>query len=166
MLSSMALAPVEVGRDMSATDLKPSARLLRAADAEREEIDRQRTRLAGRRAKLSHELAEIEASLATLAEREALLGRLVASTPDIGPEHREGTHGDAGSALESSDDSVTARRVLRGPAIRETAVAVLLGTPQAGAVHYRAWYEMVVAGGYEVAGKDPVAVFLTHISRS
>jgi hypothetical protein len=167
MLIAMALTPVEVGLDVAGTDLKPSARLLRAADAEREEIERQRARLAGRRAKLADELSEIEASLATLAEREALLGRLVAPPAGVSHEQRGvEVSGDPGPEPAAADASVAGRRVLRGPAIRETAVAVLLRVPQAGAVHYREWYEMVASQGYEVAGKDPVAVFLTQITRS
>jgi hypothetical protein len=152
---------------MKATDVKPSSRLLRAADAEREEIDRQRLRLTEKRARVADELAGIEASLATLAERETLLSRLIAQPSVPGTEQApppaqrgEGRTGASSGALAERPD------VLRGPEIREAAVAVLSGTPQAGAIHYRAWYEMLVAAGYAVAGKDPVAVFLTQITRS
>jgi len=31
---------------------------------------------------------------------------------------------------------------------------------------YREWFDALVAAGYEVAGKDPLAVFLTQLSRS
>ena len=34
------------------------------------------------------------------------------------------------------------------------------------AMHYREWYELLERAGHEIAGKDPVAVFLTQISRS
>jgi hypothetical protein len=34
------------------------------------------------------------------------------------------------------------------------------------ALHYRDWYEALRAAGFTVAGKDPLAVFLTQISRS
>jgi hypothetical protein len=57
--------------------------------------------------------------------------------------------------------------VLRGPAIREAAVRVLIA--QAGpieALHYRQWYELLLEAGFRVAGKDPLAVFLTQLSRS
>ncbi|MGD0454702.1 MAG: hypothetical protein ABSB69_13995 [Solirubrobacteraceae bacterium] len=152
---------------MKSTDLKPSTRLLRAADAEREGIERQRARLAEQRTRLAAELAGVEASLATLAEREALLGRLVAEQAEPGMEQRPaGLEGEDAGVVNSRGASAARRDVLRGPEIRETAVAVLCGTREAGAIHYRAWYEMIVAAGYDVAGKDPLAVFLTQISRS
>ena len=57
--------------------------------------------------------------------------------------------------------------MLRGPAIREAAVRVLLDQPEAiDALHYRRWYEILVEAGFRIAGKDPVAVFLTQLSRS
>jgi hypothetical protein len=33
-------------------------------------------------------------------------------------------------------------------------------------MHYREWYELLERAGHAIAGKDPVAVFLTQISRS
>ena len=36
----------------------------------------------------------------------------------------------------------------------------------ADALHYRDWYALLEKGGYEVAGKDPLAVFLTQLGRS
>ncbi len=152
---------------MKSTDLKPSTRLLRAADAEREGIERQRARLAEQHTRLAAELAGVEASLATLAERETLLGRLVAEQAEPGMEQRSaGLQGNDSGAIGSGGASAGRREVLRGPEIRETAVAVLAGSAQSGAIHYRAWYEMILAAGYDVAGKDPLAVFLTQISRS
>jgi hypothetical protein len=60
-----------------------------------------------------------------------------------------------------------ARPVLRGPAIREAAVRALLAQPDPiDALHYRRWYELLVETGFSVAGKDPLAVFLTQLSRS
>jgi len=56
---------------------------------------------------------------------------------------------------------------LRGPAVREAAVRALLAHPdRPEALHYREWYELVARGGQRVAGKDPVAVFLTQLGRS
>jgi hypothetical protein len=34
------------------------------------------------------------------------------------------------------------------------------------ALHYRDWFDALRAAGYAVAGKDPLAVFLTQLSRS
>jgi hypothetical protein len=59
------------------------------------------------------------------------------------------------------------RTVLRGPAIREAAVRVLIAQPGSiDALHYRRWYELLVEAGCRVAGKDPLAVFLTQLNRS
>ena len=56
-----------------------------------------------------------------------------------------------------------ARRAgLRGPAIREAAVRALVADGRE-ALHYREWFELL---DHEVAGKDPLAVFLTQLSRS
>ncbi len=64
-------------------------------------------------------------------------------------------------------DEVEGRQVLSGPAIREVAVQVLLRQPEyIEALHYRRWYELVRDAGYAVAGKDPLAVFLTQLTRS
>src|SRR4051812_40630439 len=61
----------------------PSARLLRAAAAERDEVRRHRERLVAARDGLRAELAQIEASLRDLDERDALLDRL-AGVPAVG----------------------------------------------------------------------------------
>lgn len=57
--------------------------------------------------------------------------------------------------------------MLRGPAIRAAAVKALLADPQRPqALHYRRWFDLLSKAGYDVAGKDPLAVFLTQLSRS
>lgn len=58
-------------------------------------------------------------------------------------------------------------RQLQGQALREEAARILLD--QRGvrvAIHYREWFELVIAEGLTVAGKDPLATFLTSITRS
>jgi hypothetical protein len=169
MMRSVHRGPVEVGVDMAPTDFRPSPRLVRAADAERDEIERRRKLLGGRRDEILAELAEVEASLATLGERQMLLARLVPTA--------SGTRGAADQPPPSLVDGVAAEQdasaggddageALRGPAIRDAAVKVLARSSAVEAIHYRAWYEMLVAAGYRVAGKDPLAVFLTQITRS
>jgi len=56
---------------------------------------------------------------------------------------------------------------LRGRRLKEVAVEVL--SREVGAdrpVHYREWFELVRAAGYEIAGKDPLATFLAQITRA
>jgi hypothetical protein len=58
-------------------------------------------------------------------------------------------------------------RQLKGRRLQEVAVEVLrrrVGDDQA--VHYREWFSLLRAEGYEIAGRDPVNSFLTGISRA
>ena len=135
---------------------RPSSRLLRAAAAERAELEKHRERVLRERDSLRAELERIEDTLAEVEDRRRLLDRLAPSdqtaTSDAAdrqdPIHRE------------------AAPQLRGPAIRETAVRLLAENPQTEAMHYREWFGLLMSAGYEVAGKDPLAVFLTQVSRS
>jgi hypothetical protein len=53
---------------------------------------------------------------------------------------------------------------LRGQRLREIAVEVLRQKKGVGSVvHYRDWYALLVEAGLRVAGKDPLATFLTQI---
>jgi hypothetical protein len=58
-------------------------------------------------------------------------------------------------------------RQLKGRRLQEVAVEVLrhrVGQDQA--VHYREWFALLRAEGYEVSGRDPLNSFLTGISRA
>jgi len=56
---------------------------------------------------------------------------------------------------------------LRGQRLRDVAIQILKNHKgEAVAVHYREWYELVVHQGHRVGGKDPVATFLTQVSRA
>jgi hypothetical protein len=138
-----------------------STRLRRAAAAERAELARHRERLLGEREHLRAELARIEAGLADIDDRETLLARLApikeTDTTSTAPTPMLAVAGETGTGAAGA---------LRGPAIREAAVRVLADRPDIEALHYRRWYEMVTAQGFRVAGKDPLAVFLTQLSRS
>jgi hypothetical protein len=139
-----------------------SSRLLRAAAAERAELARHRDRLLAARATLRDELDRIEASLGDIDDRVALLTRLAPEgTDDVAAENAG--HGEPPASLPARSPG----QLLRGPAIRKAAVRVLLDHPdRPEALHYRRWYELLVDAGYVVAGKDPLAVFLTQLSRS
>lgn len=58
---------------------------------------------------------------------------------------------------------------LRGRRLQEVAVQLLRDrqheTPGA-TVHYRDWYDLLVDAGLQIAGQDPVATFLTSVSRA
>ena len=100
-----------------------------------------------------------------MAEIDALTARLDdLATPRRGarqPATRRGARPPAARRPRRQDDP----RVLRGPAIRTTAVALLVASGR-DALHYREWFDLLTQAGHEVAGKDPLAVFLTQITRS
>jgi len=136
----------------------PSARLLRAVAAERGDLERRRDGLLEQHRRVQAELDEIEASVAELDERLMLIGRLAGENKPRQP-----------SPIDTEQDSPDAEptSILRGPAIRAAAVRVLLAHPRRPeAVHYRQWFNLLTEAGYAVAGKDPLAVFLTQLSRS
>jgi hypothetical protein len=99
-------------------------------------------------------LARIEHGLAEIDERRGLLDRLAPTPPDAEPADERDD--------EAGDDEGNS---LRGPEIREVAVKLLVDNGRE-AMHYREWYELLERAGYEIAGKDPLAVFLTQIRRS
>lgn len=147
-----------------------SARLRRAADAERAELDLHRERLERERLRLREELARIEAGLADVDERQRLLDRLSPRAQEALPDERydeltvtKTSNGSSGANASGSSNGTA----LRGPAIREAAVQLLRDDPHgAEALHYRNWYSRLTEAGFAVAGKDPLAVFLTQITRS
>ena len=55
---------------------------------------------------------------------------------------------------------------LRGQRLRRVAVEILRREVGPGApIHYRQWYELLVAAGHSVGGRDPRATFLTQVHR-
>lgn len=55
---------------------------------------------------------------------------------------------------------------LRGERLREVALEVLQRLSASGdPVHYRIWFEALVQAGFRVPGRDPLASFLTQITR-
>ncbi len=58
-------------------------------------------------------------------------------------------------------------RRLRGRRLQEVAVETLRSRAADGRpVHYREWFAYLRAEGYEVEGRDPLATFLTQVSRA
>jgi hypothetical protein len=150
---------------MSISLPNPSNRLLRAATAEQADLARHRERLTNERARLLAELRELDEALAAADRRLDVLAQLVGSPrpPTLG---RDDAPRDDAPSLAPANNT-DSRPVLRGPAIREVAVQVLIARPELiEALHYRRWFELLVQAGYQVAGKEPLAVFLTQLSRS
>jgi hypothetical protein len=135
---------------------EPSARLVRAVAAERAELERHRARLATEADALRAALARIEHGLLEIDQRCGLLDRLAPAPapPEVEPAPAPDDGEDRGGA-----------KILRGPDIREAAVTLLVDHGRE-ALHYRQWYELLERAGHQIAGKDPLAVFLTQLSRS
>jgi hypothetical protein len=205
----------------------PTTRLLKAAQAEREQLARHRRELLQARESLRNELERIEGSLEEVAERESLLDRLAAPPSArtgagasrevesahlvaprgeagrgvgadarwagdgagdgsiVGAEGRDGVNVHAGAINQREgegprttttqdrdpgdvgDLSDAALVTLRGPEIRREAVRVLLAHPdRPEALHYREWFALLQDAGFTAGGKDPLATFLTQLSRS
>jgi hypothetical protein len=132
----------------------PSSSLVRAAAAESERIERTLSVLAQRRAALMVQMAEVDAQASELHERQRLLGLLVSK--DETPE----------SGKRESRPTTTSSRTLKGRALRQVAGHLLWGTQSRDEIHYREWFERVLAAGYAVGGKDPAASFLTNMRDS
>lgn len=149
---------VEPLRQMKRRPSSPSARLLRAVAAERNGLRRRRDALLKRRRRMQTQLDELDGAIAELDERLALIGRLGDEDPAPSRQSAE---------PESETSPERGAPVLSGPAIRAAAVKALLAHPQRPqALHYRRWFDLLKKAGYDVAGRDPLAVFLTQLSRS
>jgi hypothetical protein len=56
---------------------------------------------------------------------------------------------------------------LRGQRLREAAIAIIARHNRLGdAIHYRDWFQLLLAEGHTIDGKDPLATFLTQLTRS
>lgn len=116
------------------------------------------------RERLQDELDRLERAIDDVTERQALLQRLTGVDRDEVAAELPPDPEPHSTADEVGDDDAT---LLRGPDIRTTALQVALAMPsRPDALHYRDWYEALVGAGYRVAGKNPLAVFLTQLNRS
>ena len=138
---------------------KPSKRIRSAAATERKRVDREIARVDRRERDLLDRLADIQETRAGLElERDALshfadADKTTAAASPSGAPHLRAVP-DAGARL-------------RGPRIREQAIRVLVAARHGDCpIHYRDWYEMLVAAGYVATGEKPLATFLTQIRRS
>jgi hypothetical protein len=127
-----------------------ASRLVRAAAAERMALLRERERLTRRRDGVARQLAALERQLGDVTERVELIDRLAPEAANVHP-------------LPARDEGAG----IKGAAIRQAAIDVLLAREGSPApVHYKEWFGLLEQAGHRVAGKDPLAVFLTQISRS
>ena len=117
---------------------------------------------------------------AAQAERDLLGARLAEAQERV--EHFETLAAEAREEAKSLADSIRAieevaglapqlamcelSEELRGERLREVALEVLQRLSASGdPVHYRIWFEALVKSGFRVSGRDPLATFLTQITR-
>jgi hypothetical protein len=126
-----------------------AARRLAATVArETELLAARRQRVRERQEHLRARLRALDEELGGLEARQRHLDRLLADDqPPTAHTHR-------------------APVLLGGARLRRHAVAYLLASGQQGEIHYRAWYEQLVADGLLIRGANPAATFLANISRS
>lgn len=107
-----------------------------------------------RRAALLAQAAELQAEAEDYTRRQRLLEELVQveqATP---------------TAEIGIPAPVQATRSLRGRELRRAAGRLLWKWKADNPIHYREWFERVLAAGYATGGKDPAASFLTNIRDS
>ena len=145
---------------------QPSSRFVRAATSEREDLLRHRRRLADKREGLLDQVRQLDTALAEIDQRLLMLRGLLGA-PEQSVEQKSDHRGTSDSEPVKPTALAPAGRTIRGPAIREAAVKVLLDQPEyVEALHYRRWHELLRDAGYVVSGKDSAAVFLTQLTRS
>lgn len=143
----------------------PSRRMQAAAAAERERVDRELDRLTAREHQLAAELAAVQAARADLEHQRDVLDQFTHASENGTSPRKEGRRLRAvtGGAQPDADG----KTLLRGARIRETAVRVLAANARPDTpVHYRDWFALLTAQGFMPAGKEPLATFLTQVSRS
>lgn len=151
--------------------IQPSHRLRQAADAERRRLVKALDRAGRRAASLRVQLDETEAEIAGLTQRLTLVAQLAGNPGDR--LHATADAADVTTRDDGASESPTPilaeplHGYLRGSTIRIVAVRLLLSSPAASQpIHYQDWLDLVRAAGYDIAGRDPAASFLTALSRS
>jgi hypothetical protein len=107
-----------------------------------------------RRDALRAQLVEVDAELESYVRRTKLLEELVFV------ERAEPITDVAGSRARP------ARRAIKGAELRRVAGRQLWASQGEQEVHDREWFERLIAAGYAIGGKDPLASFLTNIRDS
>jgi hypothetical protein len=128
-----------------------SDQLREAAAAERVLVAKRVDELRGQARRMRECAEAVEADLVASTRLLHQLDEMLGDAPQL--------------SMTPSDETLSGNR------LRDVAIQVLKrhrsrGAGEAEAMHYREWYELVVHDGHRVAGKDPVATFLTQVSRA
>lgn len=138
------------------SDLRPSTTLRRAALGDRLRLERAQERLRGQQESLRDELKRLDRELSALDERIGTIDALLGMASEPGP-------ATAGRQAAPAGRSAP----LRGAEIRRLAARrFFLAHGPGRSLHYRRWFDLVIADGSEIAGRDPLASLLTNLNRS
>jgi hypothetical protein len=139
------------------SDLRPSTTLRRAALADRSRLERAQERLRGQQETLREELKRLDGELVALDDRISTIDSL------LGDVHEAASV----PAAAGGPSAVGRPAPLRGAEIRKHAARRFFLTHGSGpSLHYRRWFDLLVADGSEIAGRDPLASLLTNLNRS
>lgn len=127
-----------------------SDRFLQAAQTERKRLERKRSQLSQKRVDLQAKVNELAEQLEALDQEIVVLEGLT-------------THGQSSTRLELTIAGAT---LLKGAAIREIAIPLLIHERGSIPIHYREWLSLLEEKHYEIQGKRPDAVFLNQVTRS
>jgi len=120
----------------------------------REAVERERELVAQRLAELRDQAARLHVLVEQVDAEVAENARLLRQMDEM-----------LGLAPQLSLEALQGE--LRGQRLREIAVELLRQKKGIGVtVHYREWYELLLEAGLRVAGRDPIATFLTQIARA
>jgi hypothetical protein len=120
----------------------------------REAVERERELVAQRLAELRDQAARLHVLVEQVDAEVAENARLLRHMDEM-----------LGLAPQLSIEALQGE--LRGQRLREIAVELLRQKKGIGVtVHYREWYELLLEAGLRVAGRDPIATFLTQIARA
>lgn len=129
-----------------------SSRFTQAAKSERKRLSRKRSKLFKKREDLQTKVNALDAELEAVDQEIVVLDGLAA-----------GGTSSARLELAAGTDSPD---LLKGGAIRELAVPLLMREQGTAPIHYREWLSLLESQGYKVAGKRADAVFLNQVVRS
>jgi hypothetical protein len=123
-----------------------SSDFLKAAESERD-------RLAEQFAEAHEKVEHFEALAAEARDEARELGNRIRAIEEV-------------SGLAPQMAMCEISEELRGERLREVALEVLQRLSTDGdPIHYRAWFDALVESGFRVTGRDPLATFLTQITR-
>lgn len=124
------------------------------SDHVRESVSREREVVAQRLGELQEQVARVRAVADALDNDVAETARVLRNLDEL-----------LGLAPQLSLDVLNGE--LRGQKLRDAAVEILRERRGIGVViHYREWFDLLVNAGVRVAGRDPIASFLTQIGRA